>query len=84
MNRFDGTDFLVQQGEYRRAILRGLTDKVANVRMVSAAGLARIVEEGDQAVVQAQIIPALEKRNQEEEDEDCRQVYQDALSKVGK
>lgn len=65
-------------------ILRGLTDKVANVRMVSAAGLARIVEEGDQAIVQAQIIPALEKRNQEEEDEDCRQAYQDALSRAGK
>jgi len=57
---------------------------VANVRMVSAAGLARIMEEGDQAIVQAQIIPALEKRNQEEEDQDCRQVYQVALSEAGK
>jgi len=65
-------------------ILRGLTDKVANVRMVSATGLARIVEEGDPAIVQAQIIPALEKRNQEEEDDDCRQAYQDALSRAGK
>ena len=65
-------------------ILRGLTDKVANVRMVSATGLARIVEEGDPAIVQAQIVPALEKRNQEEEDDDCRNVYQAALSRAGK
>lgn len=58
-------------------MLRGLVDKVANVRMVAANGIAKICEaaQGDaphQAVVDAQIVPALEKRMSEEEDPDCR------------
>jgi len=63
-------------------ILRGLSDKVANVRMVAARGLARIVEDGEDAVIQAQIRPALEKRAQEEDDLDCRQECQLALEKM--
>jgi len=63
-------------------ILRGLNDKVANVRMVAARGLAKVVSDGDPAVVKAQIVPALEKRNIEETDEDCRQAYQIALGMV--
>jgi serine/threonine-protein phosphatase 2A regulatory subunit A len=68
-------------------ILRGLTDKVANVRMVAAQGLTKIVGAEDasqQAVVQAQIVPALEKRLSEEEDEDCRQACAEALAAVPK
>ena len=63
-------------------ILRGLSDKVANVRMVAARGLARIVVDGEDAVIQAQIRPALEKRAQEEDDLDCRQECQLALEKM--
>lgn len=63
-------------------ILRGLNDKVANVRMVAARGLARIVLEGDPAVVKAQIVPALERRNSEEDDEDCKNAYDLALTNV--
>lgn len=63
-------------------ILRGLSDKVANVRMVSAKGLGRLAAEGDPAVVQAQIRPALEKRVAEEEDFDCRQACALALEQI--
>ena len=70
-------------------MLRGLVDKVANVRMVAANGLAQICKaaQGDpsqQAVVAAQIIPALEKRLAEEEDPDCRQACSEALEEAGK
>jgi serine/threonine-protein phosphatase 2A regulatory subunit A len=68
-------DFVVQ-------ILRGLNDKVANVRMVAAHGLARVVTEGDPAMVQSQIRPALEKRMQEDDDHDCRQACELALAQV--
>jgi serine/threonine-protein phosphatase 2A regulatory subunit A len=66
-------------------ILRGLVDKVANVRMVAAQGLTKVVTAEDptqQAVVQAQIVPALEKRLAEEEDADCRQACTEALAAV--
>jgi hypothetical protein len=63
-------------------IMRGLNDKVANVRMVAATGLARVVTEGDPAVVQSQIRPALEKRMQEDDDHDCRQACELALAQV--
>jgi serine/threonine-protein phosphatase 2A regulatory subunit A len=68
-------------------ILRGLVDKVANVRMVAAQGLEKVVTADDpsqQAVVQAQIVPALENRLSEEEDEDCRQACTLALAAVPK
>lgn len=64
-------------------ILRGLSDKVPNVRMVAAKGLAQIIPEGDPAVVETQIRPALEKRIHEEEtDFDCRQACQMALDLI--
>jgi hypothetical protein len=68
-------DFVVQ-------ILVGLNDKVANVRMVAAHGLARVVTEGDPAMVQSQIRPALEKRMQDDDDHDCRQACELALAQV--
>jgi serine/threonine-protein phosphatase 2A regulatory subunit A len=61
-------------------ILRGLADKVVNVRMVAAHGLGKIIlAEGDAAVVTVQIRPALEKRVGEEVDYDCRQACVKAL-----
>jgi serine/threonine-protein phosphatase 2A regulatory subunit A len=68
-------------------LLRGLSDKVANVRMVAAQGLTKVVTAEDpaqKAVVQAQIVPALEKRMAEEEDEDCRAACTEALAAVPK
>jgi serine/threonine-protein phosphatase 2A regulatory subunit A len=68
-------------------MLRGLVDKVANVRMVAAKGLAKVVVAEDPAqvaVVQAQIMPALEKRMAEEEDIDCRQTCSEALAAIPK
>jgi serine/threonine-protein phosphatase 2A regulatory subunit A len=64
-------------------ILRGLSDKVPNVRTVAAKGLSRIVLEGDTAVIQTQIRPALERRIHEDEtDPDCRQACQEALDLI--
>lgn len=64
-------------------MLKGLADRVPNVRTVAAHGFARIVMEGDMAIVQTQIRPALEKRLQEEEtDPDCRQACQEALDLI--
>lgn len=68
-------------------MLRGLVDRVANVRMVAAHGLAKVVTAEDPAqvaVIQAQILPALENRMAEEEDIDCRQACSDALTAIPK
>ena len=65
-------------------ILRGLSDKVPNVRMVSAMGLKKIIADGDANIVQSQIRPALEQRVQEDNDEDCRMACQDALDQMSK
>jgi len=68
-------------------ILRGLVDRVANVRMVAAQGLTKIVTAEDPAqvaVIQAQILPALEARMAEEEDVDCRQACSEALAALTK
>lgn len=68
-------------------ILRGLVDRVANVRMVAAQGLANIVTAEDPAqvaVIQAQILPALEARMADEEDADCRDACSEALAAIPK
>jgi serine/threonine-protein phosphatase 2A regulatory subunit A len=68
-------------------MLRGLIDKVANVRMVAALGLAKVVVAEDPtqvAVVQAQIVPALEKRMAEEEDADCHAAIAETLAAIPK
>jgi len=68
-------------------MLRGLVDRVANVRMVAAQGITKIVTAEDPAqvaVVQAQILPALESRMAEEEDVDCRQACSEALAAIPK
>ena len=64
-------------------ILLGLTqDKVANVRMVSAKGLIRIVPEGGSEHVQAQVVPALEMRAHGDPDVDCRNACARALEQI--
>lgn len=75
-------------------LLRGLQDKVANVRMVSARGLGRVVNAAQtssdvdavlspqiQSMIASQIRPAMEKMR-EDEDWDCRQVCQQALDQM--
>ena len=64
-------------------VLHGLTqDKVANVRMVSAKGLIRIVPEGESDYVQAQVLPALEMRAHDDPDVDCRNACARALDRI--
>jgi serine/threonine-protein phosphatase 2A regulatory subunit A len=64
-------------------IIRGAGDKVANVRMVAARGLGKVVQEGgDASVVESLIRPLLEKRVAEEEDPDCRQACVLALEQI--
>lgn len=69
-------------------LLRGVSDKVPNVRMVAAEGLKLVVagaeDPSQQAVVQAQIVPALEQRLAEEDDMDVRHALSDALETVPK
>lgn len=69
-------------------LLRGVADKVPNVRMVAAEGLRDVVASADDpsqlAVVHAQIVPALEQRLAEEEDMDARAAVSEALQAVPK
>jgi serine/threonine-protein phosphatase 2A regulatory subunit A len=73
-------------------VLRGLQDKVANVRMVSARGLGKIVFAAHtselevlssqmRGLVASQVRPALEKIR-DDEDWDCRQIGQAALDQI--
>ena len=69
-------------------ILRGLADRVPNVRTVTARGLSRILQchnddgNGDAAFIQTQIRPALEKCVTEETDAECRPASQMALDLI--
>lgn len=69
-------------------LLRGITDKVPNVRMVAANGLALVLEgledESQRAVVESQIVPALEQRMAEEDDLDGRASISAALASAAK
>ena len=65
-------------------ILGGLEDRVANVRMVAAQGLAKIVAEGGRdagsdALWDAKVQPALSARVAEDDDDDCKFFAQIAL-----
>jgi len=66
-------------------ILRGLSDKVPNVRMVAALGLQKVLAggEADASVVAGQIRPALEAAVRDDADEDCRMACQQALDHIG-
>jgi len=69
-------------------LLRGVQDKIPNVRMVSAQGLKLVVKAAEdpsqQAIVRTQIVPVLEERLAEEEDLDGRQALSEALEAVPK
>ena len=69
-------------------LLRGITDKVPNVRMVAGNAFAMVmavVEDPSQrAVVESQIVPALEQRLAEETDLDVRDALTVALAAVPK
>ena len=57
-------------------LLRGLKDRVSNVRMVSCQGLLESIKVGDESVVSSQIRPALEQAMQTEQDPDCLHVLE--------
>lgn len=63
-------------------VSRGLTDKVPNVRMVAAKGMGRIIADGDEDIVQSEIIPSLKKFSQDETDADCRNAFNSALEAI--
>lgn len=63
-------------------ILRGLNDPVPNVRMVAARGLGDIARDGDESAVQAQLLPALQKRSEEEDDIDCKAAISYAMIQI--
>jgi serine/threonine-protein phosphatase 2A regulatory subunit A len=69
-------------------ILRGLDDKVPNVRRIVANGLCRIITAynehgyGDAAMMQTQVLPALQKCVNEETDVDCIPACQAALDQI--
>lgn len=69
--------------EVLNLILKGLEDKVANVRMVAAQGLAKILAEGGkdagEAIWDAKVQPALSARVTEDDDDDCKFFAQIAL-----
>lgn len=74
--------------EVTNLVVKGVTDdKVANVRMVAAKGLKRMVASenfDDDALVTGQIIPALEKQLEAEQDDDARHSCQCALDSIKK
>jgi hypothetical protein len=62
-------------------LLRGIVDKVANVRMVTAEGFFAIVTNGecDADVIASKVKPALEQALSNEEDTDCQAILSDCL-----
>jgi len=69
--------------EMMRLIMeKALLDKVANVRMVAAKGLAEVVEASTVHAdyIESKVRPALESLVEEETDDDCKHYQQLALS----
>jgi len=69
-------------------LLRGITDKVPNVRMVAAHALATALgaceDASQRAAVESQIVPVLEQQLSEESDTDARDALTEALAAVPK
>lgn len=63
-------------------LLRGLSDKVVNVRMVSARGLEEMIGSLDNGIWNAKVLPALEQRVLEDADEDCKFYAQQAIDSL--
>ena len=92
LNAYVETALACQSGplwnEVMVQILRGLVDKVPNVRRIVANGLYRIIQaynehgHGDAAMMQTQVLPALQKCVNEETDVDCIPACQDALDQI--
>ena len=62
-------------------LLRGLQDRVPNVRMVAARGLLAVcTNDGDADVIGTNIRPAVESLLQRETDDDCRYFLTSALN----
>lgn len=62
-------------------MLKGLKDRVANVRMVAARGLGHVTISGqcDDATMSAQVVPALQECITSDADQDCKYQCQVAL-----
>jgi len=60
-------------------LLKGLGDKVVNVRMVSARGLEEMSSSLDHGVWNAQVLPVLEQIVTEDPDDDCKFYAQQAI-----
>jgi len=62
-------------------LLRGVSDKVANVRMVAGKGLLLIINDGgcDQDVIASKVKPAVEQAMSTEEDIDCQEYFSECL-----
>ena len=60
-------------------MIRGLDDRVANVRMVSARGLAGMMGKCTDSFLNAKVKPALNTCAMEDDDDDCRYFSQVAL-----
>jgi len=70
-----------------KELLRGIQDRVPNVRMVAAYGLAKILtqtSEVNPSFVTSQVVPAIQEKLQEEDDLDGREALQYALEAVPK
>jgi serine/threonine-protein phosphatase 2A regulatory subunit A len=60
-------------------LLRGLNDKVVNVRMVSARGLEEMSSSLDNGIWNAKALPALEQIVLKDSDDDCKFYAQQAI-----
>jgi len=60
-------------------MIKSLKDRVANVRMLAAMGLAKMMKSCEDAVVVGKVKPALNERILEDDDDDCKYFSQLAL-----
>eukprot|EP00592_Proboscia_alata_P010835 CAMPEP_0194364970 /NCGR_PEP_ID=MMETSP0174-20130528/12917_1 /TAXON_ID=216777 /ORGANISM="Proboscia alata, Strain PI-D3" /LENGTH=686 /DNA_ID=CAMNT_0039139325 /DNA_START=108 /DNA_END=2168 /DNA_ORIENTATION=- len=62
------------------SLLKGLDDRVPNVRMVAVKGIGKAVAHCDEGVVSSKLKPVLDSRATDDDDEDCRHFALIALS----
>mmetsp|Transcript_4876 Transcript_4876/g.13851 ORF Transcript_4876/g.13851 Transcript_4876/m.13851 type:complete len:708 (-) Transcript_4876:334-2457(-) len=63
-------------------MLRGLNDRVPNVRMVAARGFALMTAPCEEALITSKVKPALSARLTEDEDDDCKYFVQIAVENL--
>lgn len=63
-------------------LLKGLDDKVVNVRMVAAKGLEDMKLALDDGILNSKILPALEQIVTDDPDEDCKFYAQNAINNL--